>query len=589
MCGIFGYVKQEVQKKDLQMLRECTNILEHRGPDDSAYYTDKTCGLGMRRLAILDLSSNLYPFYSKDKQKVLIFNGEIYNFRDLKNELESLGHEFETHCDGEVIIHGFDRWGTKVFSKLRGMFAIAVWDIKNQRLVLARDRIGIKPLYYFKNKDDLYFSSEVKALLNLRKHEVQFSLDLEKVKTLLGFMFLPNSKSTIIQGISKVQPGTYLEITKKSVTEHAYWNLSEVPENSNISFDEAGHELEALLVKTIKQHLISDVPIGVMLSGGIDSSLLTAIITQNKMLETVNTYTAKFDHPSNESDSAKKVAYKLGTKHHEIFIDVSDVNKNMEKLISHFDDLSTLDGGLITTELLCNKIRKDGIKVLLLGEGADEVLGGYSWFGISQLPFKIMPASFRNAIYYYAISRNLTRDTAYYYPFWNKCVPKNSDVFREICLAELEKQLPNHLLMKVDKASMANSIEARVPYLDHKFIEFVFSLPSTYKLAGSFYNPARSNEKYILRHVAQKYLPEHISTKKKRGFLLPMKEVLESDLDKVKDYILRENSVSSNILSIKFKQNLFDQVNNKLRTMQKEYFIWRLFLLEIWVDQNQII
>ncbi|MBN1162192.1 asparagine synthase (glutamine-hydrolyzing) [Patescibacteria group bacterium] len=589
MCGIFGFLKENANSSDNQkLLRECTDILKHRGPDDSVYYNDPHCGLGMRRLSIIDLTLGIYPLYNEAGTKLLIYNGEIYNYRKLRGQLKSLGYKFKTDCDGEVIIFGYEKWGAEVFKKLQGMYAIAIWDKTNKKLVLARDRIGIKPLYYTEKDKEFYFSSEVKALLNLRKDNKKFQLDYDKVKTLLGFMFLPDSENTIIKGIKKVPPGTYLEITKNKISPHKYWNLSDTEENRKIGFDEACEKLEELLLKTVGQHLISDVPVGVMLSGGIDSSLLAAIIAKNKLLNEVKTYTARFDHPFNESEGAKRFAEELGTSHHEIPIDVSKINRDIEKYIDTFDDLTTFDGGLITTRILSEEINKRGIKVLLLGEGADEILGGYSWFGISKFPLNLLPKYLRSSIYYYAISRNITKGFGFYAKYLNSTVPSCGDVFNEICFTEMTTQLPNHLLMKVDKASMAASIEARVPYLDHKLVEFIYSLPSDFKLSGIFPDMRNSREKYILRQISKRYLPEYIVNRKKKGFLLPMRDVLASDINKVKDYILKNNSASLDILDIEFRKSLFEKSDNKYLDMQKEYFTWRLFLLEVWTEKNRI-
>jgi len=590
MCGIFGFIeKQEGSISNKQeLLENSTNLMIHRGPDDEGYFLDSVCGLGMRRLSIIDLAPDLYPFISEDGSKHLIFNGEIYNYTQLREELSAKGYQFKTNCDAEVIIHGFEEWGVDVLQKLSGMFAIAIWDARRKELFLARDRIGIKPLYFINDPKYFFFSSEVKPFLSPNFSYLDKRLDENLVQDLLGFMFLPHSDKTIIKRVHKLSPGSYMLINKDSLQTKKYWSLGDVKRNTNLSFDNAVDHLDELLNETVASHLLSDVPVGVLLSGGLDSSLLTAIAAKNKTQGQINTFTARFDHKFDESAKARAVAKRLNTNHTELFIDTKGINTNIEDHIHLLDDLSSFDGGIFSTKLLCEQIRKKGIKVLLLGEGADEIFGGYSWFGLSQLPFSLLPSVIRNALYYYAISRNLSVDVFRYLGLWNSLIKDPSDTFSDITRAEVEAQLPNHLLMKVDKGTMSSSIEARVPYLDHKVVEFAYALPRKYKLKGSYFQPSRSNEKYILREVAKRYLPNKVAMQKKKGFLLPMKEVLYADIDKVKHYVLASNSISSNIFSNNFLESLFSENTRSIMGMQKEYFLWRIFMLEVWAAENKL-
>ncbi len=584
MCGITGLI-QKTNKKSLDkltILNKLSEAIHHRGPDDYAYFTDATCVLGMRRLAIVDLTPGLYPMYSNDKSKVLMFNGEIYNFLELRHELESKGRKFKSNCDAEVIIVGYEEWGNLIFSKLRGMFAIAIWHKDTNKLILVRDRIGIKPLYYIDNEDLFAFSSEAKALYSL----VPSELNRENVKLLMGFMFLPKSDETIVKGVKKLPPATILELQDGHISMSTYWNIGDHSQNLDITYADAVDKLDNILTESIKIHLMSDVPIGVLLSGGVDSSLISAILTKKLNIE-VDTYTAKFDHKFDESSLAQQTAGLLGTKHNEVFVDTSDINNNIENYVSAFDDLSTFDGGIISTKILCEQIQKKGIKVLLLGEGADEILGGYSWYGLSQMPFNLFPPSVRNMAYYYSISRNLSYEFYDYSKYWNNSYKNTPDIFRNIAEREITLQLPNHLLMKVDKGSMSHSIEARVPYLDHALVEFVHSLPKEFKLHGSWFNGKMHNEKYILRSVAKRYLPQTTAIRKKKGFMLPMHDVLYKDIDKVKSYILDKDSINRNLLGDNFVENLFNTEVPKFIAMQKEYFLWRIFILEVWAKHYQ--
>ncbi len=586
MCGIAGIINERPDWIE-SGLKKMSGAITHRGPDDSGFFIDKAAGVGLasRRLSIIDLSENGHmPMTNEDGTVVACQNGEIYNYQDLFKDLVAHGHKFKSVSDTEVIVHGYEEWGTALFGKLRGMFAIAIFDRVAGRTILARDRIGIKPLYYFRNSTTTYFSSEAKSFLALDRSVFSRDLNYQLIELLLGFMFLPDRERTSFDKVRKVVPGHYLQVNKRGeIIDSTYYDLTEAKDTYRGGFDGAVAELDALLSEAVKSHLMSDVPLGVLLSGGLDSSLITALVkkqTDSRVL----TFTAKFNHRFNESDKALTVARYLGTDHSEIIINPAEVNRDIENIASELDDLSTLDPGLLTTKILCREVKKKGVTVLLLGEGADEIFGGYSWFGLSQLPFSAMPSIVRSALYYYAVSRNITFNPLKYYPFWNQQYRnfRNHDIFRNTSNIELLLQLPNHLLMKVDKGSMAASVEARVPYLDHKVIEFVYSLPREFKLKSRVYSPTSLNEKYILREVAKRYLPEGLVNRKKRGFMLPMKEVLESNFDKVKSYALAENSITSRFIPRKKIESLFKPSAIPPLAMEREYLLWRIFLLEVW-------
>ena len=590
MCGIAGIINGN--KNSEKILQEMMHSIKHRGPDDNGTYCNEHKGvyLGSQRLSINDLSpKGKMPMFNEDKSIAVCQNGEIYNYHELKKELSAHGHKFISESDTEVIVHGYEQWGTNIFKKLQGMFAISIYDIKEGTIILARDRIGIKPLYYLRFNNSIYFSSEAKSFSKVEGFSFKNEIDYENVNLMLGFMFLPKSDETIIKGVKKLKPGHYLQMNIKnpkvlSESIIKYWDIKDTAKaHNNFSFEDSVNELDNLLQNTVSSHLMSDVPLGVMLSGGLDSSLITALVKKLSTSETL-TFTAKFAHKFNESKNAKNIANYLKTNHKEILINTKDVSANIEKHIRNYDDLTTFDGGLITTKILCDEIKKLGVTVLLLGEGADEIFGGYSWFGISQLPYSFLPDIFKSAIYYYAISRNVTFNPQTYYSYWSHMYGSlhNSDAFRNVSNLELKTQLPNHLLMKVDKATMASSIEARVPFLDHKVVEFAYNLPSEYKLKGNTYNFSSSNEKYILRKVAERYLPQEAVWRKKRGFMLPMGQVLDSDISKVKDYMFAKDSISSRLLSKKQVEDLFVKSPIGIMKMQKEYLIWRLFLLEVW-------
>lgn len=589
MCGIAGFVNAPGENE--QTLKKITDVLAHRGPDDSGYFldTEKGVGLGSRRLAIVDLSPNgRMPMSDDSGQVFLVQNGEIYNYLEIKGELENKGHRFKSTGDSEVILKGYLEWGENVFSKLRGMFAIAIYDKSRQVSYLVRDRIGIKPLYYLERGRAFYFASEVKSFFSLTNDLFSRSLNLDRLKILMGFMFLPLSHQTLFDDVKKVLPAHYLKITEEKTENICYWKLREPRPFYDGTFDQAVDDLDNLLSQTVKSHLMSDVPLGVMLSGGLDSSLIAALVKKHSN-SSVLTFTAKFDHPFNESEKALRVARHLQTNHQEILIDPQEINQNIESIAYDLDDLTTFDGGLLTTKILCREIKKKGVTVLLLGEGSDEIFGGYSWFGLSQNPYRLLPGALRAFAYYYAISRNLTFNPLFYYQFWQRLYGrlKDKDIFRTISNLELLIQLPNHLLMKVDKGSMAASVEARVPYLDHKLVEFAYSLPAGFKLKGDWFSGKSLNEKYILREVAKRYLPPEFLAEKKRGFMLPLKEVLQANLPKVKDYTFSSQALIGQVLPRQTLESLFQPSNFAFLNTQKEYLLWRIFLFEVW-HQNLV-
>jgi len=585
MCGIFGFVQRQSGSFDPEsLLVAATDSITHRGPDDVAYYQNPPAFLGMRRLSIIDLTPGLYPFYSQDRSLALIFNGEIYNFVELKQELEELGHSFQTRCDAEVILRGYEQWGEEVITKLRGMFAIALWDDKAQKLTLVRDRLGIKPLYYLDLPQGFFFASEIKAFTFLPQAIFTRQIDPTALDYLAGLMFIPNSELTTLKGVKKLPPAHRLTVQNGQVEKKEYWDLSRIPERTDLSFDQATQALEEKLIEVTQRHLLADVPLGILLSGGIDSAIITALVTKHRLQNEINTYTASFNHPSSEGERAKVTAQAVGSIHHEIPIDVKNLSDQIEDYIWYFDDLSTLDGGLLTTLVLCEKVAERGIKVLLLGEGADEIFGGYSWYGLAQLPFSHLGNALRQTLYYYALSRNLTYRPAHYFRLWRQALAKEKDIFRQITLTEVQTQLPNHLLMKVDKGSTARSIEARVPYLDHELVEFVYSLPQSYKRQDRWFNFAKPQEKYILRQVARQYLPPTVAERKKRGFMLPILDFLQLGESKVKSYLLDTDSLSRQLLGSKV-ENLFGKSLWPLLDKEREFMRWRLFLIEVWAKK----
>ncbi len=587
MCGIVGIITRDKERNLTSHCHHMMDLIKHRGPDAIGFYINKKEGvyIGHRRLSIIDLSPNAtQPFYNEKKNICCVCNGEIYNFKELRSILEQRGHKFVSNSDSEVIVHGYEEWGIEYIERLNGMFTFVIWDAEKKNLILARDRIGIKPLYYINKKDYFAFASEAKAFMGL-KEMWSPEIDRESLNLLIGFQFIPND-NTLLKDVKKILPGCFLIVEGGSIRMKRYWKLRKNEILKKIEFSEAIERLEELLLDSVRLRLQADVRVGILLSGGLDSSLISAL-AKKVSSSGIYTYTVGYNHPWDERKFALITSKHINSIHHSIQIDPFEVNNRIEELIWHFDDLSTLDGGIFSTYLISKKIKEFGVKVLLVGEGGDEVFGGYSWFGLSQLPFKLLPKYLRNIFYYYATNRLLFNRKAYdNFFYFNKIMDKirEKDVMRQVGFFEIVYQLPNSYLMKVDKATMANSLEARVPYLDHRVVEFSYSLPWQYKLQGHWFNMKKVNEKIIIRAIAQKYLPTEIAMRKKRGFSLPIPQVLKSNIDKIKDYLLSRGSLALSLFSRKKIERLFDFKTCLYVPIEKEkeVLLWKLYLLEVW-------
>lgn len=589
MCGITGIISKK-EKLDLsEKIREMTDVLRNRGPDGDGYFFDKDAGvyLGHRRLSIIDLSERAnQPLFNEDKSAVLVFNGEIYNYIELREELIFKQHKFISSTDSEVLLHGWEEWGFSLLDKINGMFAFCIYDKKRKEILLARDHIGIKPLYYLDCPDIFSFASESRAFFPLRKEFWAPKINEKTLKDMLLFQYVIDREETLYSDVKKIPAGHFLSYRQGKFSLKPYWELKINKKYQNLSFQGAARECEKQLNRSIKWQLRSDVPVGILLSGGIDSSLVAGVAKKHS--DRVNTFTATFHHKLDERAYAKRCAQYLGTNHSEFNIDPLSINTRIEEIIKYYDDLSSFDGGVFTIYLMGEKIKEFKIKVLLVGEGADEIFGGYSWFGLSQFPFNYLPAILRNTIYHYAISRKIipSRENIRHTFYMNKIISafNEKDIFRQVSCFEITRQLPNHFLMKVDHGTMAHSLEARVPYLDKDLVELAYSLPAGFKLKGKVFNFSKSNEKFILKKVAENYLPEEIYSRKKRGFSIPIELVLKSNRDKVRDYITADNSIAREFYTAKELESLFNFKNTLYSPLhkEKEFILWRLFILDVW-------
>jgi len=593
MCGIFGFVDR-AGVFDQGALEKMSQLLLHRGPDDFGFFVDQKNGIyfGHRRLSIVDLSSAGHqPMANEDGTIQIIFNGEIFNFKEIREELIARGHAFSSRTDTEVIIHAYEEYGMGCLQKFNGMFAFAIYDKRKQEIVLVRDRIGIKPLYYQQRDNIFSWASEVTAFRALGKLQINPTA----ISELLGFQYLPSNERTTIKDVFKLPPGHFLiyNMESKTISIAQYWKLKLDNNISGLAFSSAKEGLEKLLIDSIKLRLEADVDVGVMLSGGLDSSVIAAIAQKNSS-KRVRTYTAGFDEKKDERPFAKIVANYIGAQYEEVMIVPGQIVTDIEKLITHFDDLNTFDGGLLVNYLIADKMHERGIKVILLGEGADEIFGGYSWFGLSKLPFNALPTYLKKYLYYYSTSRNLSFAAFRHFQEINKMFSgldkKNiRNTFDLISNYEITCQLPNNYLMKVDKGTMAQSVEARVPYLDYRVVEFAYSLKTDYKLKGLCQNFKKTNEKYILREIARNYLPDEIVTRKKRGGMISIAAEMKSNISKVKYYLLDKKSLGVEFFGKKKMEKLFANDGKDLGgsnwnfvEVEKEMFLWKLFILEVW-------
>lgn len=588
MCGITGIITKLDPLEFRTRVKLMTNSLRNRGPDGEGYFASEANGvyLGHRRLSIIDLSDKAsQPLYNEDASLVLVFNGEIYNYVELREELLKAGHRFSSATDSEVLLHGWEEWRLGLLDRINGMFAFAIYDKANNEMLLARDNIGIKPLYYLKNKELFAFASESRAFYALSDKYWRPRMDNKVVEKMLLFQYVIDNSDTIYPDVKKLPAGHYLYYKNNGFEIKPYWKLEAEPRIAALGFDEALKECEQLFSRSVRWQLRSDVPVGILLSGGLDSSLVAAFAKKNS--EEIHTYTAAFEHKLDERAYAKICAQFLKTRHTEFQIDPLSINNRIEELIKYYDDLSSFDGAVFTIYLMAEKIKQYGVKVLLVGEGSDEIFGGYSWFGLSQFPFSWMPSLARDSLYHYAVSRQFSgaanrKHTTYMHNIIASFGEK--DIFRQVSKFEITHQLPNHFLMKVDHGTMAHSLEARVPYLDKDLVRFAFSLPARFKLKGRIFSFTKNNEKLIMREIAKKHLPPQIYKRKKRGFSIPIELVLKSNADKVRDYIYANSSIARSYFTplqldklLNFKNRLYSPVHK-----QKEFIVWRLFMLDVW-------
>jgi len=621
MCGIAGKLNKDRNKPvEAGAVRAMCQTIVHRGPDDEGIYTDGPVGLGMRRLSIIDLVGGHQPLSNEDGTVWVVFNGEIYNYRDLRPGLEARGHRFATNSDTEVIVHLYEEYGADFVKHLRGMFAIALWDRARETLVLVRDRLGIKPLYYAPLGDRLVWGSEIKALL---ADGVPREIDPQALHEYLSYNYVPGPRS-IFKSVRKLQPGHRLIARRGDVTVEPYWRPEPAPaQNGTEPVAYYVERLAELLRESVRYRLIADVPLGVFLSGGLDSSTVVAVMREVSS-DPIKTFSIGFEDQSfNELPYARMVAKHFETEHHE-FVVRPDAVDLVPKLV-HFFDEPFADSSAIPCYYL-SELARQHVTVALGGDGGDEVFAGYETYAaykvaslyrglsprltgiipplVARLPVSHRKVSFDYKAKRFVQSALLPPERAHY--AWKEVF--SDDMKRELyataagsledpfgaferqfadCAAapmlsqlqyvDLRVYLPDDILVKVDRTSMAHSLEARVPLLDHKLVEFAATVPPELQLRGL-------RKKYLLKRAMAHRLPGQILNRKKGGFNVPVPAWLRHDLsDYVRDVLSEKRLREQGFFNPAYVQ----QMVRDHRDLKADYSrnVWGLLIFALWHEK----
>jgi asparagine synthase (glutamine-hydrolysing) len=622
MCGICGKVNLDQNAPDVEpiLIRRMLDTIRHRGPDDQGVYLSPQAGLGHARLSIIDLNSGHQPLANEDGTIWIVFNGEIYNYRELRAFLVGKGHVLKTQSDTEVIVHLYEELGPQCVEKLRGMFAFALWDEKEKSLFLARDRVGVKPLYYCLTDNALLFASEIKAILidpAINRH-----LAPEVIDRFLSFLYVPGEE-TLLKGVSKLAPGHYLLLKNRTPEIRQYWDLQFGQGNQSPSLKDAEKELSNLLAECVEMHMIADVPVGVLLSGGVDSTAVLSCAAE-RTDKGISTFTMGFSDPNvaDERPYAKLASDHCASNHHEMTITADDFAEFLPRYVWHMEE-PVCEPPAVALYYV-SKLARNHVKVLLSGEGGDEAFAGYnnyrsiawlerlkqvwpaangaaSW-GISQVNSWVHSARVAKYVplvkatfpeYYYSrtstpyrysgngISQLYSTDFVKSIDRKYSAEPvrklfsrvKGEDVLNQMLYIDTKTWLPDDLLIKADKMTMANSLELRVPLLDHKLLEFAASLPSNYKLRGR-------SLKYIWKRALGKRVPEEILNRRKAGFPVPYEMWLRRDLkDQVRSILTDRRAIERGYFQKATIEQLIDANINHGR-YSKEVF--SLVALELW-------
>jgi asparagine synthase (glutamine-hydrolysing) len=609
MCGIAGLLSLGDKPVSEEEVQSMCDAMVHRGPNDAGYYVRNGVALGMRRLSIIDLATGHQPVHNEDQSVWVVFNGEIYNFQSLRTSLERQGHRFYTGTDTEVIVHLYEQYGERCVEKMRGMFAFAVWDERRKTLLLARDRLGIKPLFYTVNNGRFAFGSELKVLLQLP--EIERRLNWGSVNHLFSALCTPSSES-IVEGVHKLKPGHILTASARDgVRVREYWDVVFDPDHGK-SEQYFVERLRDLIEESVKLRLIADVPLGAFLSGGIDSSSVVAAMARIGSGQ-VKTFSIGFaEQEYNELDYARQVAQKFETDHHELVVEpnVLDVIDDFAWYLDEpFGDSSAIPTYMVS------KMASEHVTVVLSGDGGDELFAGYDRYlverrerSLSRIPAPVRQAAgligraMREGMKGRNFLRHLALDGADRYLDANMLFREfekvslfEPDVYNELQhrdgadwrsyfqngrhwlsslqYLDIKNYLPNDILTKVDRMSMAHSIEARVPLLDHKLVEFAATIPPDLKLKGS-------TTKYIFKKAMEGILPNGILYRSKRGFGIPLGRWFRGKLSPfMRDLLLSRQCLERGIFKKAYLERLIE-MNDRGRPLDLQ--LWTLITFELW-------
>ena len=627
MCGIAGFItsKSTSDSEKSVLVRKMNDAIRHRGPDEDGYYVKGPYAMGMRRLSIIDLKTGKQPIFNEDRTLGIVFNGEIYNYNELKEELEEKGHCFTTHTDTETVVHLYEEFGTDMLNRLNGMFALALFDLRKNQVLFAVDRSGKKPLYYSYQNGTFFFGSELKALL--AHPDFERRLDMESLSRYLAHEYVPAPHS-IFQKTKKMQPGHYFVIRVNDLANPGesipYWDLSFEPK-TEMGLVECTERFLSLLKASVKRRLMSDVPLGVFLSGGIDSSSVVAMMAELMPPKQIKSFSIAFEDRSfDESSYARQVAGFFGTDHREetlsptIMLDIfPDVVKSMDEPFA--------DASIIPTYLLSRFTRKH-VTVALGGDAGDELLAGYDTFPAHQIArfyehvplfinrlllrsanllpvstsnlsfdFKVKkflsgmnhPKTIRNEVWlgtftpdhqYELLHPNHGLSLSYSSTYQEALNHQSSSTAQSdidhIIYSYVKGYLHNDILVKVDRASMANSLEVRAPFLDVDVVEFINKLPVKFKINGS-------KRKYLLKKAMANRLPLNIIERPKKGFGIPISSWLKKDLKPLLlDELSRENIESDGLFDFTYLNNIVNDHFENKQNNRKE--IWTILMFQLW-------
>jgi asparagine synthase (glutamine-hydrolysing) len=617
MCGICGIVNFESDPVDRLVIERMTNALVHRGPDDAGYFVEGQVGLGHRRLSIIDLSGGRQPIFNEDRSAAIVFNGEIYNYRDLAAVLTTAGHTFRTRSDTETILHAYEEYGDDCVQQLRGMFGFAIWDRAKRRLLLARDRLGVKPVYYYRDGRFLAFASEIKSLLEIAS--IPREVDPEALDLYLSLRYVPGPR-TMFKNIFRLQPGHILVADDNGVRTTKYWDI-DYPDPEPRSPEYLLERFRELLEESVRMRLVAEVPLGVFLSGGLDSSAILATMSKIAGGDRVKTFSVGYEasgaaeEAANEFEYARLAANAFASEHHEYRLDAPKFAEFVPELVRYLDE-PLADPSCIPLYFI-SKLAREHITVVLSGEGADEILAGYGIYGkmlaldriyrgsgalgrLAPWIARLTPSEkLRHYVQmcgqplenrYRGVSRGFSAEGMLrlvggdrikqsgerlreifggYFKAVEKATPLDQMLY-----VDAKVWLPDDLLIKADKMTMANGLELRVPFLDHKMVEFAAALPNASKIHGK-------GGKTLLRSAMRGVLPDAIIDRPKKGFPIPIGSWLRTSLRQfTRDHLLARDSACSRYVDRGETVRLVEE--HERGGVDRSQEIWALLVFEFW-------